>query len=190
MNKSELLEKIINEMSKVPYSLSDEAMSDGLTRFFHVYRETPKEFKWLALEQSAKLIGCKDLVSMQEEFKIGESLYEIPGAECVTLNIDDNFFAFYGIYLKGKHDEKWIKNNLESATRKYFPEVLYPEAFNGVGVKEIIEYDSYNLLKRGILNSEEFKCYSWADEKEGLYNSLTFAVSDNAFPEADDEIPF
>jgi len=169
MNKEEILEKIIDEMSDVSYTLSDKAHSEGLTKFFRIYQAVTPELKEFTLTQSAKLLGYRNSQSMKEYYNIGEAMGKIQDARLITLNVLDNFFGFYEIFFDGKHSYEWIRKNLETATRKNFP--------NWTKVEEA---DNLFLIENKILDPE-FKCFAWGDG-EGVYCDITFAVQDDSIP--------
>lgn len=169
MDKESILEKIINEMSEVSYTFSDEAMSEGLNKFFNLYRNVPVEWRDFVVSKSAKLLGYgrKDL--LKETYDVGVSLAGIEDVVYIGINAIDNYNDFYKIHLREKNTTELIIKKLEDATRDIF--------FEWDSVKQ---EDYQNLIQREIVD-KGYRCFAWVGD-DGTCCLTTFAVADNMIP--------
>ena len=159
MNNENLLERIIDDFSKIDYRLSESAMSEGLTEFFKIYQTlNSEEEKNLLLEKSSKLMGWKYKEKIKQIYEFGNSLTRIKDASLSEINFIDNLLYLFKLNLENEHPFEWIENEIKNATGNFY----------------LDKEDRYNLIKRGLLTKNNFLFISGENE--------VIAVLDNIMP--------
>lgn len=169
MRRDEVLEKIIDGMALVSYTLSDEAHGVGLTEFFNIYLDSV-ELRDLVLEKSSKLLGYRYPSQLKGIYDIGISLHGIEDVFSVDMGIVENMDYYYKICFNNKHESEWYRDNIEKVTRGHINK-------DWLHVEEA--YDSY-MIKEKIVGYG-LKCFSWSDG-EGCYMDMPFFVNDECVP--------